>query len=172
MTNKGESFESTVENIEQQYGIIVDKNKNKKPQIVIDSAGRYWRYTEDRSFRWRVRADGSRFYRPHDEYLLRKQYFAKMIAAEKDEEERKLLEEEIEYAVFGVESAQHWADFVKKKEDAKRRGKKVYDYDHDIKPNFYYNKKGDLFLIENKKKNKKKKLLRDKVQTLFLENKE
>jgi hypothetical protein len=151
MTNKGESFESTVEDIEKEHG-IVDPSKKKKPLIVIDSAGRYWRYTDDRTFKWRVRPDGSRFYRAWEEYQLKKRWQEKLIANEKDKEVKKLLKEEIELS--GGATAQQWSDFEKKKESARSRGKRVHD---NIKPQINYNSRGDMFVVDKEPKPEQKK---------------
>jgi hypothetical protein len=135
MTNKGESFEGAVEEIEKEHGIVVHRNKSKSQiEIIVDSHGRYWRYTADRTFKWRVRPDGSPFYRPLEETKNWNHKWEKIIASEKDKEVKQLADRELLYCNMGGTASQ-WQNLDRRKEDAKARGKKVHEINEDRKIN-------------------------------------
>lgn len=124
MTRGGESFEDAIEDIERENGIIGDPKKHKpRIEIVADEYGRFWRYNETGTMKWRVDINGNGLNLGWEKMVEEEKFWERLLANEQDLEVKAVLEEENLYRSVGG-TANQWQQLEEKKDDLRRRGKR------------------------------------------------
>lgn len=128
MTGGGQAGTKIRESLEKRLrrqGIPLPRDLTEEsPGIIKDEQGRYWKFNEHRTMRWRVDEYGNDLTLKNRADKINEEFaqWQHLINNEKDPEVLSLLREEELYDGAGG-SANQWARLDKKKEDIRKQGK-------------------------------------------------